>query len=222
MIYSEEDREWEPNDLDHVAQSVFRYTRLSHASRAVRLRRRCIADLVDTVAARVTRPRILSIAARHLREAGLTHTGTERRLAEWVTLDQDRESLQRIERDYASLGVTPRYGTVRSILRGSRERYDCVYAADLFDYLDQPVARRLVSAIFALLNPGGELLVTNFAPDIPDVGYMECVMDWHLIYRTPEAMQDLAALVPHEQVERRFLSSESDRNLIFLQITRKG
>lgn len=221
LIYSEEDRQWEPNDLDPAARTVFRYTRQSPAWRAVRLRRRRIAELVDTVAARVTHPRILSIAAGHLREAGLTRAGTERRLSEWVALDQDRESLGTIERDYASLGVTPRYGTVRSVLRGSREHYDCVYAAGLFDYLEQPVAQRLVSAMFALLNPGGELLVTNFAPEIPDVGYMECVMDWHLIYRTPEDMQNLAALIPQEQAGRLTLSSESDRNLIFLQITRK-
>lgn len=222
LIYSAEDQEWEPNALDHGAQSVFRYTRMSPASRAVRLRRRRIAELVDTVAARVKHPRVLSIAAGHLREAGLAHSCVERRLGEWVALDQDRDSLRRIERDYACLGVMPRHGTVRSVLRASQDRYDCVYTAGLFDYLEQPVAQRLVRAMFALLNPGGVLLVTNFAPDIPDVGYMECVMDWHLIYRTPEDMQDLAALVPHEQVERLFLSSESDRNLIFLQITRKG
>lgn len=222
LIYSAEDQELEPNDLAHEAQSVFRYTRMSPASRAVRLRRRRIAELVDTVAARVNRPRVLSIAAGHLREASLAHSCIEQRLGEWVALDQDRESLSRIAHDYARLGVVPRQGTVRSVLRGGRDRYDCVYAAGLLDYLPQQTGQRLINAMFALLNPGGELLVTNFVPEISDVGYMECVMDWHLIYRTPEEMLDLAALVPNEQVKRLTLSSESDRHLIFLRITRKG
>lgn len=222
LIYSAEDKEFEPAGLDQSAQSVFHYTRTSPASRAVRLRRRRIADLVDTIAARIRRPRILSIAAGHLREASLAQSCIEQRLGEWVALDQDRESLSVIARDYAHLGVTPRHGTVRSVLRGGTNRYDCVYAAGLFDYLPQQTAQRLINAMFALLNPGGELLVTNFVPEIPDVGYMECVMDWHLIYRTPEEMLDLAALVPTEQVEQLVLSSESDRNLIFLRIIRKG
>lgn len=221
LIYSAEAQEWEPNDLDHEAQSVFHYTRMSPASRAVRLRRKRIAEFVDTVAARVTHPRVLSIAAGHLREANLTHSCIEQRLGEWVALDQDRESLQRIKHDYAHLGVVPRHGNVRSMLRGGRERYDCVYAAGLLDYLEQPLAQRLIAAMFALLNPGGELLVTNFAPDIPDAGYMECVMDWHLIYRTPEEMLDLVALIPKAQGAQLSLFSEADRNLIFLHLTRR-
>lgn len=76
--------------------------------------------------------------------------------------------------------------------------------------------------MFRLLNPGGELLITNFVPEIPDVGYMECMMDWHLIYRTPEEVVDLAAFIPQEHVKQLSLSSEADRNLVFLQIQKRG
>jgi len=46
-------------------------------------------------------------------------------------------------------------------------------AAGLFDYLLQRLAQRLTRAMFDLLHPGGRMLVTNFVPLIPDIGYME-------------------------------------------------
>lgn len=126
--------------------------------------------------------------------------------------------------DPEGLWASPRDATAwnRAVCaaRGGGSHYDLVYAAGLFDYLPQRTAQRLVEAMFRLLRPGGELLVTNFVPEVPDVGYMECVMDWHLIYRTPEDMLNLAALIPEAQRERLSLLSEADRNLIFLHLTR--
>lgn len=75
--------------------------------------------------------------------------------------------------------------------------------------------------MFRLLSPGGELLITNYVPEIPDVGYMECVMDWHLIYRNPEDMVELAALIPSDQVEQLSLSTDVDRNLLYLGIRKR-
>lgn len=118
LIYSAEDRELEPTGLAQSALAVFRYTRQSPASRAVCARRQRIAALVDAVAGRCQRPSVLSIAAGHLREASLSQACGEGRLGRWVALDQDHDSIRKIAEDYRHLPVTPRHGTVRSVLRG--------------------------------------------------------------------------------------------------------
>lgn len=47
----------------------------------------------------------------------------------------------------------------------------------------------------------GKLLIANFAPGIPDRGYMEAMMSWWLLYRNEEDMQALVD-VPDGLVER--------------------
>ena len=76
--------------------------------------------------------------------------------------------------------------------------------------------------MFDLLHPGGTALVTNFVPDIADIGYMECFMDWHMIYRDHRDMLDLAAPVPTDQISQVRSSTDSDRNLWFMEIEKTG
>jgi hypothetical protein len=45
--------------------------------------------------------------------------------------------------------------------------------------------------MFDLLNPGGTLLVANFAQGLLDAAYMEAFMDWWLTYRTDEELHNL-------------------------------
>ena len=116
-----------------------------------------------------------------------------------------------------------RQGSVKSLLSPNLAlgRFDLVYAAGLFDYLSQRLAQRLTRVMFDLLHPGGQMLVTNFVPLIPDIGYMESFMDWHLIYRTHDEMVDLAAMIPTEDIGNLGLFTEADQNILFLQITKK-
>ena len=36
--------------------------------------------------------------------------------------------------------------------------------------------------------PGGRLLLANFTPDTPDIGFMEAISEWHLVYRAEAYM----------------------------------
>jgi extracellular factor (EF) 3-hydroxypalmitic acid methyl ester biosynthesis protein len=74
-------------------------------------------------------------------------------------------------------------------------KYDIVYCAGLFDYLPDTVCRRLLSFFYDMLNPGGLMLATNVDISNPSRGWMEYVLDWHLVYRTG---QQLEALAPAE------------------------
>ncbi len=76
--------------------------------------------------------------------------------------------------------------------------------------------------MFAALRPHGTLLLANFLPDIPDVGYMESFMDWHLIYRTDQEMLELADALPKTDVASVRQFRDSQNTITFLEVTRRA
>ena len=184
-----------------LAGQIYYYTVNSPACRAVRRRREILAEEIDKTAARTGagRANILSIACGHLREADLSKALKARDVGSFVALDQDEASLDIIRKEYD--GVETRTGTVRSIIarKSVFSDLDFVYAAGLYDYLADPIGVRLIERMFGFLRPGGKLLVANFTPVGPDVGYMETFMDWWLIFRTGEDMRRLFVTLPKEQ-----------------------
>ena len=208
-----------------LAGKIYAYTINAPASRAVRYRRKVLAELIDDAAARcgAGNARILSIAAGHLREAEISATVKQRAFAEFVALDQDQESLDVIKRDYAQFGVTARHGSVLQLLKNRNEfnGFDLVYAAGLFDYLEHAVAKRLVERMHGMLNPGGRLLVANFTHSVPDAGYMEAFMDWWLIYRGKQEMLSLfESLSPFTGNPRIFF--DPGENIVFAEWTKSA
>lgn len=88
--------------------------------------------------------------------------------------------------------------SVHQMLRDSSkpvtaQKYEFVYCAGLFDYLSDPVCKRLVNLMYDMLVPGGLLIVTNVSTSNPSRNWMEYVLDWHLLYR---GTRDLEVLVP--------------------------
>lgn len=211
--------------MQSYGAAIGNYATNSPACRAVRYRRSLVAQAIDRLAHFHSHPlRILSIAAGHLREAEIAHSVREKRIGEYIALDQDKESLKTIERDYSRYGVTPLEGSVRGILAGKVrfENFDFVYASGLFDYLSQPVGQKLVEQMFDAVRPGGELLIANFLPHGIDVGYMESFMDWHLIYRTDAEALDLMATLPRKQIRNIVISHDPDENVVFVAVNKKG
>jgi len=188
--------------------------------RAVRNRCRLLAEEVDALCFRNPGAEVLSVACGHLREAGHSYAIRDRSFRRVVALDKDQESLAVVRSDYGPLGVETEEGSVKTIIARGRQlgRFDFVFAAGLYDYLDNKVGARLLQAMFELLKPGGRVWIGNFLPDIPDVCYMEALMDWWLIYRTPEEMRSLAAALPAQQVAGLRVFTETENNLVFLEV----
>ena len=204
---------------DSIGAKIAAYTSDAAAPRAVRRRRDLIASLIDDIAEASTRtPRVLSLACGHLREASLSKALSAGQVAEYVAIDQDEASLDIINRDYGHLAVKTQHGSVKQILtRGLRDwGFDFIYVAGLFDYLSQPVGRRLCEVLFAALNPGGRLLAANFTPGIKDVGYMEAFMDWFLIYRNEEQLRDLASGIPASELAGIRSWMDPARNIVYV------
>lgn len=116
--------------------------------------------------------------------------------------------------------------SVMGILRESQGRggsdlngqYDFVYCAGLFDYLTDPVCRRLSTQMYEWLRPGGLFLSTNVHVSNPWPMVMDFIMDWHLNYRTAAGM--LATRPEQVEAENCVLTTDASGVNIFLE-TRK-
>ena len=141
-----------------------------------------------------------------------------------TALDQDEESLAVVHREYAKFGVNAVPASVRHILVGRVKlpASDLSYTAGPYDYLTEPVATRLTTLMFDALRPGGTLLLANFLPDIPDVGYMESLMDWHLIYRDDAEMRALLAGVPPGEIAGISQFHDPFENITFMRCGGQG
>ena len=124
-----------------------------------------IARAIDQTAADRSAPRVLSIAAGHLREAEISEAVGSDAVSELVAFDQDPESLAVAFNAYSKHRISVVHGSIRSLLAGNCDlgRFDLIYAAGLFDYLAERMAVRLTSVMFGMLSSGGRLLLANFA-----------------------------------------------------------
>jgi hypothetical protein len=223
FIYAREEQWPIPEGTSALGQLVFNYTTAAPAAEGVRARREFIANLLDDLADEMARPTVLSVAAGHLREVLLSAAVKRRKLGRYLALDADKDSLEEVKRAYGYYGVEVLAASVRQVLSGRVQLppFDLVYSTGLYDYLPQATAQQLTRNLFALVRPRGRLVVANFLPGIRDIGYMESYMGWRLVYRTRLEMLDVAALIPEAEVRDIRLFSEENRNILFLQVTRR-
>lgn len=208
--------------LSALGAALYGYELQMTAAQSVRGRRELLAALIDEVCAENSEARILSIACGHLREAersAAVRTGT---FGAFYALDQDQESLDLVERAHASRGVTTVRSSVRSLITRTTalESLDLVYAAGLYDYLEEPIAARLTSRMFDMLRSGGRLVVANFASTLRDAAFMDAFMDWSLIYRTEDEVEHFADAIAPDEIASRRLYRDGPGNVIYLELRR--
>ena len=199
VIYRQPGALWTTSDP--VASVVTAMTHAAPPARSVRERRMILADAIDETAVRVQRPAILSLACGHLREVEWSLAFAQGAIGRFVAADQDSDSLASIGRDYgARFPVIERLElSVRDVLRGGARdlgQFDLIYAAGLYDYLPEPVARSLTERLFAMLGDSGRLLIGNYGEGLFDTAYMEAIMNWPLNWRGPGALEALADGIP--------------------------
>jgi extracellular factor (EF) 3-hydroxypalmitic acid methyl ester biosynthesis protein len=225
LLYAIEDGETLPalQRSSELGRRIYHATANQAAARAVRSRRWIIIDALNELTARLARPHVLSLACGHLREAKHCSALLQGRFGRFVAADQDRESLLVVEREVGNLGVEAVATSVRTILRGqvTLGRFDFIYASGLYDYLSQAVAQSLTERLFAMLTPGGRLLLANFLPSSSSTAFMEAYMDWWLIYRTKAEMLDLVHTLPEEEMGHCRLFTEENENIVFLEVERR-
>ena len=156
---------------------------------AVRLRKEAAKQFLGNAVR--SGQRVLSLACGHFRE-GEPLIGQD--LSQVTLVDQDALSLAVVRQQHGG-AVNCHEANVFSFLRSAAsrgERYDLIYTLGLTDYLDGRALALLHRMVGTVLAPGGTFLLANFVPGHLSIGWMEAVMDWHLIYREPEELAGFA------------------------------
>ena len=161
-------------------------------AQAVRARCDHIARRINQCLAANARPTIVSVACGHMREL---HAVASERLsdASIFAVDQDPESLAALPRLHPEAGITHLAINVRRLIAGgvAPPEADLIYAAGLYDYLEDRAADLLTRTLAGRLLPGGSLLILNLTPGNEEIGFMEAAMDWWMVYRDETAMAKL-------------------------------
>lgn len=204
-----------------LGAKIFNLTTKIPATHSVRTRRDILAATIDEIAAKANKPpRILSIACGHLREAQKSVAVQQGDIGELIALDQDSLSITLLQKEQANNTIFPICNSVRNILskKLTFNNLDFVYAAGLYDYLNDRVAARLTKIMFDMLSSGGTLLVANFTPETPDIGYMETFMQWKLIYRTPCQLKQVMNEIPLNTIAEQKLFCDQHGNVAYLKL----
>jgi len=189
---------------------------------SVRWRRDYFASRLDALATTVHRPRVAVVAGGHFREGQRSLAVRSRAFDTIQLIDQDPVSLDVVEQEQAHDGVTPIEASVRDIITGRHtlDGMDFIYSAGLYDYLAGRFATRLTAQLFAALRPGGTLIVANFVRMMED-GWMEALMDWWLLYRTPEEVGQFSSEIPDEMVASQRVFMDPFANVAYLEIVKR-
>ncbi|WP_442864903.1 class I SAM-dependent methyltransferase [Agrobacterium sp. SOY23] len=213
------------NRATPLGAALYDYTKDASSSVAVRERRDLLTRFVDEAAVRHgEETEILTIASGHLREADASVALKEGRIKRWVALDQDPLSVGSVARDFAGSGVEAIDGSVRDIVLRTQElgTFDLIYAAGLYDYLNDRVAIKLTRRCMEMLKPGGMFLFANFSEDIVVDGYMETFMNWALLLRSKADMWRIVnASADPSSIEAEVFFGEN-HNIVYATMRKKG
>lgn len=191
FIYRHPAQEAELEKASAIGRAVCEYMVSRPAAQSVRWRRELLSQLFDETVKRVQNAEILSVACGHLREAANSLAIQNNLVHRFIAFDQDPASLKTIEAEKNGTNIDCVRGTIKELIRRKLElgKFDFIYAAGLYDYLNDGAAQLLTKSLFIMLKENGRLLIANFMPSNPDMGYMEAFMGWELLYRTREEFE---------------------------------
>lgn len=210
---------------DGPTEELFRYASSAPASRALRSRRQLLAREIDRCCDQLNgQARILCVGCGHLREVELARSLRHGRFLEFTAVDAQALSLQTVEASYAALGIQTQQCTLDDLFYGRQDllHFDLIYSAGLYEILDDHDARDLTRNLFARLLPGGRLLMGNFLPGVPDIAYLEGLLDWRPHYRSDAALLDLLLGIPYNDIGSARVFHDLGNCVAFLEVTRYG
>lgn len=189
--------------ISELGRAVLQATTRGPMGLSVLFRRSLLrAHIDETVATRRT-PRILSVASGHCREVQGSLVEAPDFLGEFVAIDQDALACEVVRQRHKANRVSVVEASVKSLVTGRVEgigQFDLIYSAGLYDYLAEPFATRLTSALGQLLRSDGKLVIANFLPQCQGRGYIDWFMDWQLLFRDEASVARLARVADGDRV----------------------
>ncbi len=198
------------------------------ASRAIRGRRRLLADQLARLTAPLARKgsqiAIMNLACGPNRELFdfLSHCEYGS-LIKALCVDIDAEALEYTNKNVdtffhgAEIKLMQENVIKWSLGRVKHriEQQDIIYSAGLCDYLDDRLFKKLITRCYHHLKPGGTLILGNFDTH-KDAVFMDRILRWELIYRSRDQLAALFADTPFATAT--ILSEEEKINLFALAV----
>ncbi|MGQ7817815.1 class I SAM-dependent methyltransferase [Metapseudomonas furukawaii] len=206
-------------------RQLFEFATSAQAARALRSRRRTLARYLDDTCQRLgLDARMLCVAGGHFREGELARELRHGRFGEMLVIDDDGARLERVHAAYGHLGVTTRQMQLDQLLTAASdlEGFDLVYSAGITELLDDRRCERLVFRLFQALRPGGRLLLANFRPGVPAIGFLEGLLDWHPRYRQDAQMLSLLDGVDYNEIASARVFHDVGQRVAFLEAVKYG
>ncbi len=181
-----------PAGVSDLAQEFFGVTVQFQAPAAVRQRRIVAEQLVAE--AYHAQQRVLVLACGHFRE-GDPLTGSN--LRKFTLVDQDALSLERVRARHGAAVELVEANVFRYLREAAKrgQTFELIYTLGLTDYLDTRAMQLLHRLMKTCLAPKGRIVLANFVPNHISAGWMDAVMDWHLIYRDERELEGYAAAI---------------------------
>lgn len=85
----------------------------------------------------------------------------------------------------------------------SNQKYDLIWSAGLFDYLEDGMASLLLKKLWRFLKDDGQIIFGNFSPSNPTKTGMDLALHWKLIHRSAYDLIQLCrdAKLPFKEIE---------------------
>ncbi|MGP3004497.1 hypothetical protein [Serratia bockelmannii] len=200
---------------------IFECTTRSSMGLSVLFRRTLLTAYINDAVLKNQSARILSVASGHCRELSGSIALSDIYKGEVIAFDQDALSCSEVDSVYHGRVKTIVSG-VKNLWRSSHSelgQFDLIYSSGLYDYLPGAQALKLSKVLKLMLKPGGRLVVGNFNPTSTGRGYLELVMDWHLIYRN---QQELSSLFNDFKGFSKSIYDDPYHNITYIDIIRNG
>jgi extracellular factor (EF) 3-hydroxypalmitic acid methyl ester biosynthesis protein len=190
-----------PTGDGRLGRFVDRWTLDQAATIAVKNRRELIATAVRESLRNWTNPEPMpatSLASGPAREAFDVLAGGDDKV-HFTCVDIDHEALAYVANQAQEKSVRHKFTLAKeNVVRLSRGKaqltlpqQQLIYSIGLIDYLADECVVDLLNWGFDNLLPGGTIIVGNFDPKNPDKEFMDHVLEWVLIHRTPDQMREI-------------------------------
>jgi SAM-dependent methyltransferase len=206
------------SSLDGVAGVIHEATTTLPNAKSILWRQEYLASLIAQRMREGTAIEVLSVASGHMRELDVLPTITASRNVHFTALDTDADSIAEAKSTYSDYNITGKVGSFATLIRDRKrsDKYELIYSAGLFDYLQDSTATALVASMYGRLKPGGVLSIGNFTRNSHGRGFMAGFMDWCLLYRDESDMRRLVDAACPKASHRIF--RDQPGNVVYLEI----
>jgi extracellular factor (EF) 3-hydroxypalmitic acid methyl ester biosynthesis protein len=206
------------SSLGGLASALHEATTTLPNAKSILWRRDYLATLIENSMRKQEISHVLSVASGHMRELDRLREITSLTNVKFTALDQDAASIAEAKSAYSEFIIAANVGTFASLVRKKKviKKYDLVYSAGLFDYLQDATAISLIRAMFKHLSPGGVMSVGNFSRNSHGRGFMAGFMDWCLVYRNEDDLRSLVDMACPKASHRIF--RDQPGNVVYLEI----